>query len=236
VASDYARDLLSKNKSKQQIPMGRGEAKHNMKELRNPEYPIPLPQAPPPKSTWESTTNSSPMIAGDDDESGEEKAEKKRSFTPPSNAAPRLEQNGSSTQSVLPKQTPADELPIRSTPGNQIDTVALQRANGSWNIERVANLLNISTEKLKIANPFSKEEKGEVEELNDAWATAVALAYLEAAFADTKNLWGLVSRKGTIFLTKVLAKYKKDWDLTSDAAKFVKKHYKPLLKMIQSHC
>eukprot|EP01129_Flabellula_baltica_P000835 TRINITY_DN1077_c0_g1_i4.p1 TRINITY_DN1077_c0_g1~~TRINITY_DN1077_c0_g1_i4.p1 ORF type:complete len:819 (-),score=208.03 TRINITY_DN1077_c0_g1_i4:15-2471(-) len=72
----------------------------------------------------------------------------------------------------------------------------IQKADGSWVLEEIAGILKLSVSELNSANPCADVE--------NVWATALALAYMELKMQDTKTRWALVARKGTRFIKKAL--------------------------------
>eukprot|EP01129_Flabellula_baltica_P000837 TRINITY_DN1077_c0_g1_i9.p1 TRINITY_DN1077_c0_g1~~TRINITY_DN1077_c0_g1_i9.p1 ORF type:complete len:806 (-),score=206.26 TRINITY_DN1077_c0_g1_i9:15-2432(-) len=97
--------------------------------------------------------------------------------------------SSSSVQASSRKSTISSE-----TSGGSI--LHVQKADGSWVLEEIAGILKLSVSELNSANPCADVE--------NVWATALALAYMELKMQDTKTRWALVARKGTRFIKKAL--------------------------------
>jgi Ca-activated chloride channel family protein len=81
--------------------------------------------------------------------------------------------------------------------------VALQRADGSWDLDDLlAALLGLSLQKLEASLVAATGEPGEIRR---AWATALALRYLELTASARRQEWKLIARKASRWLDQVSA-------------------------------
>lgn len=73
-----------------------------------------------------------------------------------------------------------------------------QNVNGSWAIDALS-VLRLDTSKIRDAMPAGGAAGDDATNL---WATAVALAYLEAMFSSQRSNWALVARKARRYVKK----------------------------------
>ncbi len=82
--------------------------------------------------------------------------------------------------------------------------VALQRADGSWELDgELADVLDRPFRELKVA---LRKAKGDPTEAARAWATALALAWLEANAPDARDEWSLLAAKAERWLSAASAR------------------------------
>jgi len=99
--------------------------------------------------------------------------------------------------------------------------ILTQKAVGCWETSDVCSLLSLSPSQLSEKNPSSDTSVPD-EIKNQLWATAVIIAYLNAKFAASKDLWELVESKAKQFLKKTQHKYNlTQLDFLSSAEIFV---------------
>ena len=79
--------------------------------------------------------------------------------------------------------------------------VALQRANGSWELTRdFAEAIGRDLKALEAAMPHAGSDR---DNARRAWATAVALTWLREQAADAEEQWRLLAGKARRFLEAV---------------------------------
>ena len=82
--------------------------------------------------------------------------------------------------------------------------VSLQRADGSWDLtEDLARALGQSLAKLQVAQI---SDTGNPDEAGRAWATALALQWLERDAPTLGDEWRMLAAKGRAWLESVTAK------------------------------
>jgi Ca-activated chloride channel family protein len=103
-----------------------------------------------------------------------------------------------------------DSAPSRES--RELDElVLLQRADGSWELdEELAAILGVSLRELRKKLEGAEGDPGEAAR---AWATALALAWLESQQADDRLEWDLLADKASEWLTRCGAKLAggEDW-------------------------
>jgi len=121
--------------------------------------------------------------------------------------------------SKAPKRKEGNQSQKAQSKDTQI--MLAQKAIGYWEPSDVCTLLSISLTQLSEKNPASSAAVSE-EIRNQLWSTAVVIAYLNAKFAASKDLWELVETKAKQFLKKTQHKFNlKDLDLLGSADTFV---------------
>jgi hypothetical protein len=81
--------------------------------------------------------------------------------------------------------------------------VALQRADGSWDLDQpLADVLGVSLSELVAA---TRGAGGDANEVKRAWATALALVFLENHAASNRAEWELLAGKARRWLASVSA-------------------------------
>jgi hypothetical protein len=76
--------------------------------------------------------------------------------------------------------------------------VALQRADGSWELDQaLADVLGVSLNELVAA---TRGARGDANDVKRAWATALALVFLENRAASNRAEWELLADKGRRWL------------------------------------
>jgi von Willebrand factor A domain-containing protein 5 len=94
--------------------------------------------------------------------------------------------------------------------------VLLQRADGSWNLdEGLASALGVRLRKLQ---KKLEGATGDPEEAARAWATALALAWLEANAADSRDEWEILADKAKAWLSRCGASLPGDEEWLAAAA------------------
>jgi Ca-activated chloride channel family protein len=123
------------------------------------------------------------------------------SMTVPAEAAAPLTQRGM-LQAWRRIRTPLGASRSSSSPGIALhQVVALQRANGSWELTReFAKAVGFDLATLRAALP---ETGGDRVLALQAWATALALVWLQAHAADTEALWRMLADKARRWLDAV---------------------------------
>ena len=81
--------------------------------------------------------------------------------------------------------------------------MTLQRADGSWELDQaLADVLGVSLSDLVAATSGAA---GDTEEVRRAWATALALVFLENRAASDRAEWDLLAAKARRWLASVTA-------------------------------
>lgn len=121
---------------------------------------------------------------------------------------------------------PSSEQKILQTAFDEM--ILLQHADGSWDIsDRFCTIIKKSQEAVQAANPSMKIKKLSIaEQLIEAdmaslWATALALAWLEIAHSDKREVWELLHEKGVAYVEQNKAKAPEISDWISIARKFL---------------
>jgi Ca-activated chloride channel family protein len=99
----------------------------------------------------------------------------------------------------------------RRAPRRVDDLVVLQRADGSWDLDEA--LASVLGKRLKKLQKTLKDATGDPGEAARAWATALALAWLEANATDSRTEWELLAEKAKAWLSRCGAKLAsgEDW-------------------------
>jgi len=99
----------------------------------------------------------------------------------------------------------------RPAPRRVDDLVVLQRADGSWDLDEA--LAAVLGKRLKKLQKKLKDATGDPAKAARAWATALALAWLEANAADSRTEWELLAEKAKAWLSRCGAKLAggEDW-------------------------
>ncbi len=96
--------------------------------------------------------------------------------------------------------------PSKTTIGSHntmLTLISLQRADGSWELaDDFAAVLGYDVQRLE---SVLRDASGDNRETRTAWATALALAWLEAHAADLEDQWRLLARKARAWLKGVSA-------------------------------
>lgn len=97
---------------------------------------------------------------------------------------------------------PARSSSTDSTPASAMHTlVALQRANGSWDLTaELASAIAFDLARLEAALPHAEGDRIQVKR---AWATALALTWLREHASAAAGEWGLLAGKAQTWLTAV---------------------------------
>jgi len=83
---------------------------------------------------------------------------------------------------------------VNETGGNKETTlIALQKADGSWNLDDVRDILGLNEDISGVGN---------YGENITMWVTAVVICYFEKNFAGTRDLWQMVVKKAVIFVKR----------------------------------
>ncbi len=94
------------------------------------------------------------------------------------------------------------DFAVDSRPVDEL--VVLQRADGSWDLdESLASALGVRLRKLQ---KKLKGASGDPDEAARAWATALALAWLESNAADSREEWELLAAKARDWLSRCAAR------------------------------
>jgi Ca-activated chloride channel family protein len=93
-----------------------------------------------------------------------------------------------------------DASPLRVAPRPLDELVVLQRADGSWDLdENLARVLELRLRKLR---KKLEGATGDPAETARAWATALALVWLESEAADSRDEWELLADKAKAWLSR----------------------------------
>jgi hypothetical protein len=104
--------------------------------------------------------------------------------------------------------------------------VVLQRADGSWDFDdELAAVLGVRLRKLR---KKLEGATGDPEEAARAWATALALAWLESNASESRDEWELLADKAKAWLSRCGAKLAggEDW-LAAAAPALTKRRFWP---------
>src|SRR5206468_937817 len=96
--------------------------------------------------------------------------------------------------------------------------VALQRADGFWELSKELGL--ILGRKLRELEASVPEAAGDAKETHRAWATALALAWLDSGFSKWNQECALLKRKATRWLQDCAAQPKTGEPWIDAAARF----------------
>ena len=111
----------------------------------------------------------------------------------------RLRTWGRETRPSEPRLTSADRFAT-----DMIGLVSLQRADGSWELSpELARAIGLDLAELEAA---LADATGNADEARTAWATALALAWLEEHARDAEGEWRLLAEKARAWLTGVTAR------------------------------
>ena len=98
--------------------------------------------------------------------------------------------------------------------------VSLQRADGSWDLtEDLARALGQNLAKLQVAHIGAT---GNPDEACRAWATALALQWLEADAPALADEWRMLAAKGRTWLESVTAKSASGRSWSDEAARHLR--------------
>ena len=121
-----------------------------------------------------------------------------------------------------PKATmppPANHAPRKGRPLDCL--VALQQADGSWDLtEELAEILGRQLQEL---DKYLRNAIGDPSEARRAWATALALVYLEKQAAEWQDEWELLAEKAERWLTRCQAKLADGGSWIDAASRFFSK-------------
>jgi hypothetical protein len=98
--------------------------------------------------------------------------------------------------------------------------VVLQAADGSWSL--TADLANVLGRELSEIKAAAQGAVGPADEIDRAWATALALAWLEQSAADRAAEWQLLAAKARAFLDRTTAVPPEGWTWSEAALEFVR--------------
>jgi Ca-activated chloride channel family protein len=97
--------------------------------------------------------------------------------------------------------------------------VALQHADGHWDLTAdLAALLGVDLDRLEAAIAMAS---GEPSDIRRAWATALAIAWLEAHASGVEDEWRLLAAKGRQWVDNVPASPQGRWTWVDAARKFM---------------
>ena len=103
--------------------------------------------------------------------------------------------------------TPSDQDPDltpSALTSSMLAVAALQRADGSW--ELTAELARAIGHDLAELEALLSGSTGKIDEARKAWATALALAWLEERARESEGEWRLLAAKGRKWLDRVSAR------------------------------
>jgi len=110
---------------------------------------------------------------------------------------------------------------VEAAPSEMRAIIMKQKAGGNWALSEVASLLgSLSAEKIKKA--LSSIVKGSINaDLENLWATAVVVAFLQVKFPRQRVNWELVVGKGQRWVAKQAKSLSVKADLLGEAMEFV---------------
>jgi len=139
------------------------------------------------------------------------------SIDPPGSTGRRVESVGGPFRWNTSSAAAAPPAALKRNGMHQL--VSLQRADGSWDLDRrFADAIGCTVRDIQFA---IAEAQGSDKDVRRAWATALALAWLRKYAADFKDEWRMLSEKGEKWLGGVAATLPGRWTWVDRAEGFL---------------